>query len=220
MSPYSEVPVNTYSEVRSYSSYTKGLYEISQIVRDDDFISFIIEVPLTFCTKLEKRIKKFQVSTLAMDGVTANVIISPDRQSEQIQIIAAIAKERFLKSSLVNLREHDFVSIGLLSVNPKKYLVDARNPSVVTLHKAQKVEGHSCTMEFTFACTKEQFSQIKDLQYVGINGSGFFIQSRIENEDRYYFSVHAWQETQDKTVFNDKYPPMNTEFTLTLPFKS
>lgn len=91
MSPYSEAPVNTYSEVRSYSSYTKGLYEINQIVKEDDFISFVFEVPLTFCTKLEKRIKKFQVSTLAMDGVTANVLISPDRQSEQVQVIAAIA---------------------------------------------------------------------------------------------------------------------------------
>jgi hypothetical protein len=204
-----------YHDVSSYSGYTKGIYEVVDVAVEQDSASLTFIVPVTICAKLDKRVKKFQSNSISLDGVAANAII-PNRQCEPVYVIATIAKDIFKNSSLSNIRIKDHVSIGLLSVNPEKYLLDASRPSKVQFKSLQVLEGN--IIEFLFECTEEQFRKIQGLQYIGLNGSAFFLKDPKEADGHFYFSVHSYGDTDKKTIFNDANRPVNTEFTLTLPF--
>lgn len=73
------------------------------------------------------------------------------------------------------------------------------------------------TLEFTFECSEEQMKLIEQSQYVGLNGSGFYIQQKSEVDNHYSFSVHAGQNSREKTLFTGA-TSLNTIFTLTLPY--
>ena len=202
------------SEIRSFSSYTKGLYSVSDISRLDEFVEVKLRFSSTFQSKLERRIEKFGCSAISIDGVYAQI-----SRFKLDTVIAKIANELFLKSSLVNLKNGNQVSIGLLSNNPEKYLLASTPASIVTLVSVKVATGHTFTKELKFECSKDMIKHIQNLQYVGLNASGVFLRDIHQLEDHCYFSIHAGKQTRENTVFGQDNLELGREFTLTLPFK-
>lgn len=210
-----------YYPVHSFSSYTKGLYQVSKVSESED--SFILHciVSSKLQDKILKRKDRFPNSSiLSLNGVRVHLVdvIRSKSKDERDQIVVQIAKDLFLNSDLKNSQAGSLVSMGMVSINPKKWLLKAIPIGTVTLRSAGVAEGHQHTEAFTFECSQDQYHQIKDLQYIGLNGSGLFVRQPEERDNRYYFTIHAGEGTREKSIFNVTRIPLNTECTLALPF--
>ncbi|HEV8051999.1 MAG TPA: hypothetical protein VGP47_05855 [Parachlamydiaceae bacterium] len=208
------------ADIRSFSSYTKGLHEVSGISVDQQFAEIKLRLPMDFQAKLEKRNEKFQCSVLSVDGVYAQIsFVKPEfEEPEYFEIVAKIGKDFFMNSSLPNLQQGNKVSIGMVSNNPDKWLLDSLPIGKVKLNQVEIAKDHTYTKELSFECSKDIFERIHKLQYIGLNASGLFIREPRSLDGRYYFSIHAGRNTRDTTVFGRDDLTLGTEFTLTLPF--
>lgn len=207
------------NDIRSFSSYTKGLHTISDISLSEKFAELKLCFPMCYKSKLEKRIEKFKSSALSIDGVYAKItfIKSTTLETEYFEIVAKVAKDIFATTTLANLKCGAQVNIGMLSINPKKWLLDSSPVGKVKLVNSEIPEGHTHTKELTFECSKVIFEHIQKLQYIGLNASGLTIRETHNLDERYYFSIHIGRQTRETTVFGKDLLP-GTEFTLTLPF--
>lgn len=208
-----------YPEIRSFSSFTKGLHTISEISLSEKYAEFKLRFPINFKSKLEKRIKKFKCSALSIDGVYAKItFIKPTTvETEYFEIVATIAKNIFVTTALANLKSGAQVNIGMMSTNPKKWLLDSSPLGKVKLVNTEIAKGHTHTQELTFECSKVIFECIQKLQYIGLNASGLTIREAHKLDDHYYFTIHIGRQTRETTVLGSDLLP-GTEFTLTLPF--
>ncbi len=205
-------------QAESFSGYTKGLHAVKEITETDDSALFKLLIPQGLHEKLLKRFGKFSSKLVSIDGVRAEVIIDNKATSPAtFEVVAKVAKDLFGASSLA--KKPGEVSLGMMSENPEKYLVEGSPTGVVHLVSSKIAPGHEHTKELTFECSKAIFDQIKELQYIGLNGSALFVRDPTKSEDeRYFFSIHVGKNTQEKTVFGQKLPE-KTACTLTLPIK-
>lgn len=201
---------------KSFSSYTKGLYPITAVFENDQSINLYIQLPLSFKAKLEKRFEKHRCSIVSIDGVCAEVTILESQK--ELLIFAEMDKQQFFLSSLPYLTPGSSVSIGMLSDNPEKWLLDSSPVGTVLLRHIETAPGHTYTKECLFECSKEIFNQIQSLQYVGLNGSGVFVRNPHKENGHFYFAIHAGRQTQERTLFGQDTLSSGILFTLILPF--
>jgi hypothetical protein len=220
-------PIPLDGDVKPFSSYTKGLCQVSEVIQDrhalrDNLVNLKLILPNEFQQKLQKRIAKFPNSSiLSLNGVLVSKLSiseAKDDQNMKVWIIASIAMDLFLKSDLENIEPPQNVSLGMASINPSKSLLDGTPIGKVKLKSVTVARDHTFTQELLFECSKDQYDQIKDLKYMGLNGCGFFIQQKEEVDQCYTFTVYACQRTRKKTIFNQTDISPGTECTLTLPF--
>lgn len=212
-------------QIKPFSSYTKGLYPVLEVVHgklsptEDEVIGIHFQISDEFKQKFDKRQKKFPNSpVISINGVPAHLELTGRRVFGQIEVTAVINKDLFVKSSLKNIKSGDKVSIGMASINPKKWLLEGNPQGIVTLKDAKIASGHQYTEEFIFECSQDQFVQIKNLQYIGLNGSGFFVKDRKVEQDHYTFTIHSGRQTREKSIFDRTVIPLGMECTLTMPF--
>lgn len=210
-------------EVITFSSYTVGLYNIIQILVNSDNVDITILLPQQFQKTIQDKIDLFSTSmVMSIDGVNAKIkeikLEKNKVEIDQILVTANIAKQIFLNSSLIYIQPGNKVSIGLISKDPNEWLLNGEPMGTVILRNAQLAQGHKYVEEFTFECSQNQYLQILNLKYIGLNGSGFMIQRIEEQEKRYYFFIHAGRLTKEKTIFNCNTIVIGSECTLTLPF--
>lgn len=210
------------SSVKSFSSYTKGLYSVSEISPQEEFVELKLRFPLCFQSRLEKRIEKYKCSILSIDGVYAQISFFEPMtvEPEYFEVIAKIAKRIFSDTALSNLQSGDKVNIGMISTNTKKWLLDGFSAGKVRLIDMKIAEGHKHTKALTFECSTEQFERIKGVEYIGLNASGLMVREPYTLDGRYYFSIHVGRKTRETTVFGKEDLAPGTEFTLTFPFVS
>ena len=208
------------TQVTSFSSYSKGLHEVTDLNVKEQGVEVTLKLPNDFQAKLEKRGHKWGCSAVSLDGVFAEIIQSTPKKPNHLEIKVRLEKNAFLHSSLVNLVAGDRVNIGMLSHNPKRFLLDSSLVTTVKLHHVGIAKGHQYTKEFIFECSKETFNRMQGLQYVGINASGFLLRDPRCIDGRYYFSIHAGRRTRETTLFGQEHFAPNTEFTLTFPFQA
>jgi riboflavin synthase alpha subunit len=210
------------NDVRSFSSYTKGLHIVSEISLTEEVVKLQLRFPLNFQPKLEKRNKKYGCSALSVNGVYARIsYVKPATdQAEYFEVVAKVAKEFFLNSTLATLEKGDKVNIGMISKNPKKWLLASSPVGKVRLSHMEIAKGHTYTKELNFECSKEIFERIQKLQYIGLNASGLMIREPKNLDGHYFFSVHIGKETCEKTELGKEDLKPGTEFTLTVPFIS
>ncbi|MBS0635655.1 MAG: hypothetical protein JSR37_09350 [Verrucomicrobia bacterium] len=207
--------------VKSFSSITKGLHKLTQITVNDSWGELHLCLPAAMREKLQKRIQKFSTAALSIDGVYAKFsFVSTPENKNYFEVVAEVAKDIFLQSTLPNLQPGSLVNIGLPSVNPAKWLLDASFAGKVTFISRKIAEGHKHTQELTFECSKDLFERIEKLQYIGLNASGLFLKEPRTLDGRYYFSIHAGKGTREKTMLGQEELKTGTEFTLTLPFRT
>lgn len=206
----------TPAAIKSFSSYTKGLHEVLNVSSTEQSSEITLRFPLTFQVKLDKRTVKFNCAAISVDGVFAEISSSTKRK-QYFEVIAKVAREVFLKSTLCKLKPGNKVNIGMLSTNPKKWLLDGSPLGIVKLISSGIAEGHQHTKEFTFECSRELFERIQKFEYIGLNASGLLVKNPCQSLDRYYFSIHAGKATRDATMLGYKDLAIGTEFTLTLP---
>jgi hypothetical protein len=206
----------------SFSSFTKGLYPITGIAdsdKEDVEISFQITEDLH--QKIQKRSSKFSNSSyLSINGVCVQVsrIQTEKERNQQCQITVKVAQKIFSQSSLVHLKAGDVASLSMLSTNPAKWLLAGTPIGTVTYRKGAIVEGHTYLEKLTFECTEEQFRQLREVEYMGLNGSGLMVRDREEQDKHYFFSIYAGQDTRANTLFNKSILTPGTQCTLTLPY--
>ena len=106
-------------EKTSFSSYTKGLFEVAAVNDNISMTQVTLKIPDYFQAKLEKRFKKFDCQSISLDGVFAKVTVlkSPSKEGQPAEIIAEIAKSAFLVSSLKHLQIGDKISLGMLQTS-------------------------------------------------------------------------------------------------------
>jgi hypothetical protein len=202
----------------SFSSYTKGLYPYT-LNKQADSVEITLLFPEDFRPKLEKRLTKFP-SLLSVDGVCAEMIsfaVKKENQ-ESFQVMTKIAKEAFSHSSLAHLQDKGLVSIGMLSHNPNKYLLTGKPGGTVSFVSGEVANGFNFREELRFECSQEQFERLSNCSYIGLNGTGLFIQGKEEVQNRFYFWVHAGKETREKSIFNKDVISTSEKCTLTLPY--
>ena len=217
--------MNVGTELCSYSSFTKGLTLISCVEEKDSIVEISLTFHKDFYGKFQKRIEKFpDAMTLSMNGVASKItkIETPNDKdkNDSFQVVTELANSVFLNSSLKNLHFEDKASIGMLSMNPEKYLLNGTPVGTVTLAKSEIAPGHQFTEMFTFQCSESLFRKIQNLQYIGLNGSGFVIQKTESKDGCFFFSVHTGKETREKTIFNCTHIQVGAECTLSLPYTS
>lgn len=208
------------SEIRSFSSYTKGLHAVSALSFEEEFIKLTLLLPASFKAKLEKRYEKYKCSALSVDGVYAKICFAKSIQAEGLEyfeVVAQLAKEAFFNTTLTKINSVHKVNIGMLSTNPQKWLLDSSPLEKVKLIKSQIAKDHCYTKELTFECSKLLFDRLEKLSYIGLNGSGLTIKDSYHLNGRYYFLIHIGKQTRETTLLgNDSM--VGKEFTLTLPF--
>ncbi len=201
--------------IESFSSYTEGLYTVTHIFEDSDTVDITVRLPQKFQQKIQKKV-------ISLNGVKAQIkeIKLEKNEIDQIQVIARISKKIFLNSSLIHLHTGSKISLGMVSSDPDKWLLNGEPIGRVILRDAKIAKEHGYLEEFIFECSQDQYQQIRHLKYIGLDGSGFIIQRIEEQDKRYYLSVHAGRLTREKTIFNRNTIAIGTECTLSLPFKS
>ncbi len=202
----------------SFSSYSKGLHEVTHIEFKDQWVELTLKLPQDFQSKLEKRCHKLGCSALSIDGVYAEIIQSTPKKPYHLELVVKVKKNAFSNSSLVQLLPGNPVNIGMLSNNPKRFLLDSTFLSTVKLHHVGVAKGHRHTRELIFECSEDTFKRIQGLQYVGLNASGLLLRDPRCIDGRYYFSIHAGRRTRETTIFGQEHFAPNIEFTLTFPF--
>lgn len=82
------------SEIRSFSSYTKGLHTVHEILIDEEFAQLKLQFSAEFLSKIEKRIQKFK-SALSIDGVYSEISFNKALlpETKNVEVIAKIAKD-------------------------------------------------------------------------------------------------------------------------------
>ncbi|MFA6916121.1 MAG: hypothetical protein WC222_06970 [Parachlamydiales bacterium] len=206
-------------KICSFSSFTKGCYEVVDVFVEEDTVQITLCLPIHFRKKIEKRKEKFKSSALSLDGVYAEILYSdsaPDN-SEYYTITARVCKIDYSNSTLTQISSGDRVSIGMLSKNPHKWLLNGTPVGTVKLVEKAIAKDHLQTKELLFECSEEIFAKIKNLEYIGLNASGLTIVESYNTAGRYFFSIHAGKTTIEKTKFDDEVLPLGTKFTLTLP---
>ncbi len=206
--------------VRSFSSFTKGLYSVQNIEITHDAHILTLLLPAEFHAKLLKRFAKFPCSIISIDGVAAEVkVIKDSNTPEHFEVIAKVAKDILSKTALDRVESESKVSLGMMSKNPEKWLIDGSPIGKVYFVSDKIADGHEHTKELTFECSEAIFQQIKELQYIGVNGSGLFVREPQSVDGRFYFSIHAGRDTREKTVFGKEDLTKEMAFTITLPVK-
>lgn len=207
------------SDIRSFSSYTKGLHTVHEIQIDEEFAQIKLQFSSKFISKIEKRIQKFK-SALSIDGVYSEISFNEAvlPETKNIEVIAKIAKDIFTSSTLINLKAGSKVNIGMLSNNPEKWLLDSLPIGKVKLIKVQIANNHTYTKELEFECSKDLYERIQNLAYIGLNGSGLFLRDPQNLDGHYFFSIHAGRDTRETTLLGNDNLPLGSEFSLSLPF--
>ena len=208
----------SHHDARSVSSYSKGLFKVHDLVIDNFHANFSIMLPAKLHSKIERKFTKYNSRIIALDGVASCAITSTPNGENSVILTSVIDRRLYENSSLVNLKKGNEINISLLSMNPEKYLLDPFSASTVHFQSAKIAKDHTHTIEFLLECSKDQYDKIKNLKYIGLNGSGFYIQSHYQEAGFYYFTVHAGRNTRENTVFGTTHHPIDTEFTLILPF--
>lgn len=207
------------SDIRSFSSYTKGLHIVHEILIDEEFAQLKLQFSAEFLSKIEKRIQKFK-SALSIDGVYSvisfNKTLLPE--TKNVEVIAMIAKDIFTSSALINLNAGNKVNIGMLSNNPEKWLLDSLPIGKVKLIKVQIADNHTYTKELEFECSKDLYARIQNLQYIGLNGSGLFLRNPQNLDGHYFFTIHAGRDTRETTLLGNDDLLLGAEFSLTSLF--
>ena len=207
------------ARLTSFSSYSKGLHEVTQIDFKEHWVEFTLKLPQDFQSKIEKRYHKLGCSALSIDGVYAEIIQSTFKKPDYLEVIVKIEKNVLSNSSLVQLISGNQVNIGMLSNNPKRFLLDSSLVTTVKLHHVGIAEGHQYKKEFIFECSEETFNRMQGLQYVGINASGLLLREPRCIDSRYYFSIEAGRRTRETTIFGQELFAPHTRFTLTFPLQ-
>lgn len=78
--------------------------------------------------------------------------------------------------------------------------------------------NHQYNEKLKFKCSLEQFESIKDMKYIGLNGSGFCIQKKYQSTGSYFFIIQTGRNTRKKTLFDMRLIDVGEECTLSLPF--
>ena len=203
----------------SFSSYSKGLFEVTHIDVQENWVELTLKLPQDFQSKLEKRCQKWGCSAISIDGVYAEVIQSTPKNPDHFEVIMKVEKNAFLNSSLIQLEPGNPVNIGMLSNNPKRFLLGSDQVTTVKLHHVGIAKGHRYTREFIFECSEETFNRLQGLQYVGINASALLVREPKCIDGHYYFSIHAGRRTRETTLFGQEHFAPNTVFNLTFPFQ-
>lgn len=203
--------VNSFAHcpAESFSSYSKGLHLVKAMESKKDRIEFQLELPKS----LEEALRK--ANSISLDGVCATFSLT--ESAEHIKVIATLEKTDFDKSALP-LAMNEAVNIGFPSQNSGDWLLKTVPFAVVTLAKVELAPGHDHTEQLTFEASREQYEAIKKVRYIGLNGSGFFVQSIEVKDDKYYFLVHAGKETRKETIFSIGKILVGKRCTLSLPF--
>jgi hypothetical protein len=194
-------PLYAYSSVY-FSSYTKGLYEVLSITHENGYHQIELDFPKEFSEKLNKRSGKFNSGNyLNIDGVKGLVVDtkSEDRFYVSIRIPSGI----YESSTLHALKPGEKVSIGMLSLNPNKYLIQEGPVDKVKLIEVSVAPGHEYTIELTFSASLSQADLIRNSMWVGLNGSGFYIQEYKVEADQVVFKIHAGRNTRNLSVFGN-----------------
>jgi hypothetical protein len=208
-------------KIESFSSYSKGLYHVSAISHDQDFVTIELMLPQNFRQRILKKMKKFPNNPIiSLNGVYAQIVEIESKKEHQdhFRIVTKIRHELLQKSALKNIQKGSQVSIAMASINPKKWLLDRKPIGTVIFKKGEIADGHRYREKLTFECSEDQYNQIKDRKYIGLNGSGFFIQSTHQQGKHYTFAVHAGRNTREISIFNRVKILEDTECTLTLPY--
>ncbi len=202
----------------SFSGYSKALVQVFEIIELNDNQ----ELTLSLLNKFKSKIKNM---ILAIDGVYAQILKIKNANDINFEIVVKINKNSFSNSSLVEILSGDFVNISTFSSNKNKFLLNVTT-SIIFFNNVSNIENHQYTQKFTFRCSKDVFERIinennddkERVRYVEINGSALFIQNHYNNDDCYYFSIHAGRKTRETTIFGQKYFKTNKKFTLTFPY--
>lgn len=205
--------------LESFSSYTKGLYEGVDIQQKELEVNLIIGISKEIFIKISKKMQNLNSTAICLNGVAAEVgwIVLP-KGGHSYQLVARVKKEDFQSSSsLVNVLQKAYISLGLLSRNSAKFLLDGQSMGTVKLVKTALAKGHTYLEELTFECSKNQYNKIKQSKYLGLDGSGFCVQAIKEVANSYYFSVHAGKATRKMTIFNQA---LSIDSKATLSFAS
>lgn len=194
-----------------FSSYTKGLFTVTCIKHDSDQVWFSFEMTEEINRKLQKKVRKFGDDiTLSIDGVAASAKLN-DKQSV---LDASVQLNIYNNSTLSRIVVGDTISIGLQSKNEKKFLINHDCVSTVKFLSAQIADGHEFTQELSFQAPKSLYPLLNNSKWIGLNGSGFFLQDVTECDDVAVFKIHVGQTTRDRTIFSSKHLSSGMEFNL------
>ncbi len=202
----------------AFSSYTKGMHPIENITKEKTYYLVDIQLPLSFEARFNKRRKKFDNTLyLEIDGIPALVNTHQSMQ-DYLLVKTKIPAKLFTQSTLGKLKQGDRVSIGMPSLNKQKYLLE-NTPRGKAILTSQKIAPkHTHTQELCFETSTEHGEMLKNQKWLGLNGSGLFIQNYRLLRNKAQFWVHIGQQTRALSIFGSQDLKAGHEFNLSAAF--
>ncbi len=202
----------------AFSSYTKGRHEVVGVAHSEGNYFVDITLPLNFKEKLLKKKKYFGSELwLEIDGIPGKIIKQIEVQ-EKLLVTIEVVSNLFENSTINGLKKADKVSIGLQSVNEKKYLLQDHPAGKAKLIQCAIAPGHIYTQELLFETSSDLKELISASKWLGLNGSGFFIQSYSPKDDKIEFKIHVGRNTTEMSIFGTSEMQIGQEFNLTSAF--
>ena len=110
------------------------------------------------------------------------------------------------------------MGLSYRSKDPADWPLEGEPHGVVSFVESAITPENRFAQCLTFTCSKEQYDAFSAFDYLGLNGVGFVIQERQEEEGRYFFTVDAWCETLEKTIFSSEKIVVGEDCTLSFLF--
>ncbi|MGD9592569.1 MAG: hypothetical protein AB7V32_08625 [Candidatus Berkiella sp.] len=202
----------------AFSSYTKGRHEVAEITHSQGNYFVQLALPLNFREKLLKKKMYFGSELwLEIDGIPGKIVEQNEGQ-ENILITIEIASSVFESSTIKELKKYDKVSIGLQSSNVEKYLLQDHPVGKEKLLDCSLATGRTYTQELLFETTLDLIALISTSKWLGLNGSGFFIQSYSIKDDKIEFKIHVGSKTREVSIFGTPELLIGQEVNITPAF--
>lgn len=207
------------TQLFAFSGYTKGRFEITDIQKIDQNYLVDIKLPYVFKEKLLKKKKYFESELyVEINGIPA-FIIETSEDTEFLYIHSKISDTLYESATIKDLKVKDKVSIGLQSLNEKKYLIENRPLGRAKLINFEKKPDDESIQELFFETSANLINMISENEWLGLNGSSFFIKQYEMVNDKIKFKIEVWPETREKTIFGTTEMEIGQEYNVSSAFK-
>ena len=217
----------------SFSGYTKGLFSILDIKKQDDYHFFDIKIDDFFSKKILKKISSLatkyaftQPLSIEVDGIPGVYVRACSNSDDDVILGLKFTSEIVGRSTMRQLAIGTEISLGLQSFNSVKYLVGQydkdSNPKLpVGIGKIVSINiapNHEHTQELTVEIPASLNDILAGNQCIGLNGSAFYIQSFEQGEIKSILKVHIGRDTSGKTIFGTSKMSIGQEVNITRSF--